>query len=84
MEAEKMLSEMEGKGFRIHKGAPYFNVGLCYFLLGDFERAFQYIAEAGVEDEKSGRGPRELVPVGANSLSEQLLIRPLSYELLHV
>jgi hypothetical protein len=81
-QAETSIAQRTGQPSRIHKGAPYFNVGLCYFLSGNFEHAFQYFAEAGVEDEKSGRGARELVPIGENSLSIELLIRPLTQRLI--
>jgi hypothetical protein len=63
---------------RIHKGAPFFNVALCLFLSGDFHRAYQYFAEAGKEDELSGRGSRYLVPIGVNKLAEQVIIGPLA------
>lgn len=62
---------------RIHKGAPLYNVGLCCFVLGDFDNAYRFLAEAGIEDEKSGRGSRFKIVLGDHSLSEQVLITPL-------
>jgi hypothetical protein len=62
---------------RIHKGAPFFNVALCLFLSGDFHRAYQYFAEAGKEDELSGRGSRYLLLIGDNKLAERVIIDPL-------
>jgi hypothetical protein len=67
---------------RIHKGAPLFNVALCFFATGDFDRAFQYFTAAGIEDELSGRGSRYLVPMGDNSLAERAIIRPLVQKLI--
>ena len=61
IEAEQQLKQSNPNA-RIHKGAPFFNNGLCFFVAGDFERAIQYFAEAGKEDELSGRGSRYLVP----------------------
>jgi hypothetical protein len=69
---------------RIHKGAPLFNVALCFFLAGDFDRAFQYFTEAGKEDELSGRGSRYLVPTGDNPLAERAIIQPLVQKLIPV
>jgi hypothetical protein len=67
---------------RIHKGAPLFNVALCFFVTGDFDRAFQYFTAAGIEDELSGRGSRYLVPTGDNPLAERAIIRPLVQKLI--
>jgi hypothetical protein len=62
----------------IHRGAPLYNVGLCSFMLGDFDRALQFIAEAGVHDEILGRGDSTKILIGDNQLSEQVFIRPLT------
>lgn len=67
---------------RIHKGAPLFNVGLCLFLSGDFDRAFQYFAEAAKEDELSGRGSRRTLVIGDHPLAERVIIDPLVRDLL--
>lgn len=64
-------------GSRIHKGAPHYNAGMCFLLAGDLDRAVQFIAEAGAEDELLGRGSRGKVLVGDNHLSEEILIGPL-------
>jgi len=41
-------------GRRTHKGAPFFNVGLCYFRAGNLMEAMQYISAAQREDSLSG------------------------------
>jgi hypothetical protein len=64
-------------GRRIHKGAPLFNVGLALFAAGNFDKAVTFIAEAGREDEASGRGPADGVLIGANELSSKILVDPL-------
>ena len=46
-------------------------------FLGDFDNAYRFLAEAGVEDEKSGRGSRFKILLGDHGLSEQVLITPL-------
>ncbi len=75
--AQKTRETEVAAGRRIHKGAPIFNVGLAFFAAGDFERAVTFIAEAGIEDEASGRGPAHCVLVGANELSSKILVDPL-------
>jgi len=67
---------------RIHKGSPLYNVGLSFFAIGNFERAYQFIAEAGIEDERSNRGPRTDILIGNYELSRQILITPLEGALL--
>ena len=62
---------------RIHKGAPLFNIGVCNFAAGDLENGFKYLAQAGKEDELSGRGSRFPVLIGDHPLSKQFLIRPI-------
>ena len=62
---------------RIHKGAPLYNVGVCYVLSGDLDRAMVYIAEAGEEEEKFGRGGGRRISIGDNALSEQILVDPV-------
>ena len=74
--AEEQLRQSDSRA-RIHKGAPLFNVALCFFATGDFDRAFQYFIAAGMEDELSGRGNRYLVPIGDNPLAERAVIWPL-------
>jgi hypothetical protein len=76
-EAEAQMQQGQ-QNARVHKGAPFYNVGISFFVAGNFERAYQFIAEAGVEDEKSGRGPRTTILVGGYALSEQVLIAPLT------
>ena len=60
---------------RLHKGAIYFNVGLCHLESGDIDSAFQMFAAAGTEDEKSGRGDWANVLIGYHALSEGLIIQ---------
>jgi len=67
---------------RIHKGSPLYNVGLSFFIIGNFERAYQFIAEAGIEDERSHRGARTQILIGNYELSRQILIAPLEEALL--
>jgi hypothetical protein len=62
---------------RIHRGAPLYNTGLCSFVLGDFDRALQYIAEAGCHDEGFGRGNRIKILIGDHPLSQYVIINPL-------
>lgn len=62
-------------GQRLHKGAPIFNTGLCFFMAGDLARAGQYIAEAGREDERTHGGASRLLL--GDGLAEQVLLRPL-------
>lgn len=71
-----VASAEEASVIRIHKGSPLYNVGLCCFCLGHCDRAYQYFAEAGKEDELCGRGDRRKLLVG-DGLSEQVLIAPL-------
>src|SRR5207253_2292298 len=52
-QAETQLAASGSTQARIHKGAPLFNVGVAYYVAGDFERAFGYVAEAGEENNKS-------------------------------
>lgn len=63
--------------FRIHKGAPYYNVGLSFFMVGDLDKAFQYISASGEEDEILGLRERWRVMIGDHPLSELLLIDPV-------
>lgn len=62
-------------GALIHKGAPFYNTGLCFFLAGDALRAAQFLDAAGDEDERRNPGSaRHLITGGG--MAEQL-IRPL-------
>lgn len=76
LEKEEELKRSDPNA-RIHKGAPLFNVGICFFISGDFDRAFQYFAEAGKEDELSGRGSRNLILTGVNDLADRVIVIPL-------
>lgn len=68
-------------GQRIHKGAPIYNTGLAYFLLGDFDSAFRYLVEASKEDEQSQRGNWVGIIFGRTGLYEQILWKPIESEL---
>lgn len=70
-------AELDRLGKRLHIGSPLYNIGLCHFLLGDFDTAYQYIAEAGIEDEHDGRGSRFEIMIGNHSVSHQIVIEPL-------
>ena len=48
-------------GKRIHKGAPLYNTGLCFFVAGDLARAAQYI-EAAAEEDKETHGKPSRAP----------------------
>lgn len=60
---------------RIHKGAPYYNVGLLHFVNGNFDDAFRYFVQSGEEDKLSGKETvwRDL----AKPLSRQILVDPI-------
>ena len=58
----------------IHLGAPLFNVGLCYFVAGDYPRAMQYIGEAEKHDNLHGKPSNLLVGGG---LAQNVLLKPL-------
>ena len=72
--------QSSGCGNAIHKGAPLYNVGLCCFIAGDFDRASQYLAEAGLQDERLGRGPKAQVSLG-DGLSEGIIFDPMLNQL---
>src|SRR5690606_28796983 len=76
-QAEAQLAAKGSPQARIHKGAPLFNVGVAYYASGDFERAFGYVAEAGEENNKSGRGSQFPILIGDDDLSRRFLIKPL-------
>jgi hypothetical protein len=80
-QAEEQIRQREPKA-RIHKGAPFFNVGLCFFVVGDFDRAFQYFSEAATEDELSGRGRRHSLLMGDNQLMEKVIVGPIVQDLI--
>ena len=75
-----------GNDFLVHKGSPYYNVGLCYFLGGNFDEAYKWIAMAHKENEETrkqnGTSHNEnkdySLLTGDNSLSKQILIDPIS------
>lgn len=77
VDASEARLRVVNPGARIHRGAPLFNVGICSFVLGDFDRAVQFIAEAGAYDEGLGRGKKIKILIGDHSLSEQIIVRPL-------
>ncbi len=77
VEASELRLKSVDPNARIHKGPPLFNVGLCSLACGDFDNAYRFFAEAGVEDERSGRGGRFKVLLGDHALSEKVLILPL-------
>lgn len=62
-------------GRTIHKGAYFYNTGLCYFLSFDFTHFLHYLNEAGVEDVKNNGSNKETIFVN-HSLSKQVLIEP--------
>jgi hypothetical protein len=68
--------QLEGQVGHVHKGAPLFNIGLCFFMAGDYPRALQYIGAAGGEDEIRAPGGASKLLTGAG-LSEQVLLQPL-------
>ncbi len=72
---EPAVNQHESAHGHIHKGAPLYNTGLCFFVAGDFARASQYIGAAGEEDEQAGRGPAANLLV-AKGFSESLLLKP--------
>jgi hypothetical protein len=76
---ERAEAELAGKraGARIHKGAPFYNVGLSLFRCGAFDAAIQFIGAAGVEEKLLKRGKQSLLLVGRNALSKQVLIEPV-------
>lgn len=62
-------------GSPVHRGAPLYNVGLCYFFLGDYDRSAQYIAQAGEADRRL-HGQTSTLPLG-HGLSEPIFVDPL-------
>lgn len=75
-EAELRHSTGDPKA-HIHKGAPLYNVGLCYFVNGDLENGFHYLTQAGDEDLFGG-GTGLGVRLGDHTLSRPLLIAPVA------
>ncbi len=71
-----LVANAEAQVGHIHKGAPLYNTGLCFFFSGDLPRAMQFIAAAAEEDERRQPGTgRKLLT--AQGFSEDLLLRPL-------
>lgn len=68
----KVEKAEEELGEPIHKGAPFFNTGLCYFLSGDFISAAQFFDAAGDEDERRNPGSARTLVKGGG-LANQLL-----------
>jgi len=62
-------------GRSIHKGAYYYNTGLCYFLSSDFTHFLQFLNEASDEDTRTYGSATGTVFVN-HHLSEQALIEP--------
>jgi hypothetical protein len=77
VDASELRLKVANATARIHRGAPLYNVGLCSFMMGDFDRALQYIAEAGLYDQALGRGPHINILLGDHPVSEQVFIKPL-------
>lgn len=75
--AEAYLAKNGSPQPRIHKGAPLFNVGVACYVAGNLERAFGYVAAAGEENEKSGRGSPFPILIGDDKLSRRFLIKPI-------
>jgi len=75
--AEAHLAKNGSPQPRIHKGAPLFNVGVACYVAGNLERAFGYVAAAGEENEKSGRGSPFPILIGDDILSRRFLIKPI-------
>lgn len=73
--APHVASAEEQLGERIHKGAPIYNTGLCFFMAGDFARSIQYIAAAAEEDEATHGGKSRLLE--GKGIGEEMLLRPL-------
>jgi hypothetical protein len=73
--AEDVQRVEESIGDVIHQGAPLFNSGICFFVSGAFERAVQFITEAGLADERAGRGESR-IRVGGD-FGRQILTEPL-------
>jgi hypothetical protein len=61
----------------IHKGSPLYNVGVCFFIAGDYARAVQYIAAAGEEEERRSPGGAKRLLTGVGLMSEQVFLKPL-------
>jgi len=76
-EADRRIAQ-SGTGQPIHRGAPLYNVGVCFFMAGDLDRALQYLSQAGVSDEAIGRGDANQVLLGDHPLSRQLLRRTVA------
>lgn len=66
----------------VHKGAPLYNTGVAYFLIGDFEKALQYVFAAGEEDERLSPGSLNRLLDGHHPLSPQILFTPLETDIL--
>ncbi|MBE0545249.1 MAG: hypothetical protein IH623_28255 [Verrucomicrobia bacterium] len=54
---------------------------ICYFVSGDFERTYQFIAAAGDEDERNAKGGAQRILTGHHELSRQVLVDPLAKDL---
>jgi hypothetical protein len=64
-------------GKLIHKGAPFYNCGVCCFLGDDFQRAYGFIAEGAKEDARTHGATAAPLFTGNHALSRQVLIDPL-------
>ncbi|HEV3074702.1 MAG TPA: hypothetical protein VHB47_09825 [Thermoanaerobaculia bacterium] len=71
-----VVVQLESRIGAIHKGAPLFNVGLCFYAAGDYARGLQYIGAAGDEEERRGLGGAARLLTG-EGFSEQVLLKPL-------
>jgi hypothetical protein len=62
---------------RIHKGSPLHNTAICFFVAGDFDHAYQFMAAADEENRLSGATAAASLLLG-NGLSADLLVRPMA------
>lgn len=69
---------------KIHKGAPFYNTGLCLFVCGDFDGAYYFINRAAREDERIGRMTFPGILIGDHALSKQIILDPLVLELIPI
>lgn len=60
-------------GQMIHRGSPLYNVGVSFFLAGDFDRAYVYMGAAGEADFKLRGGDADAILLGEHPLARRLL-----------
>lgn len=80
-EAEAKL-QATNPNAHLHKGSPLYNTATCYYVVGDFDRCYQFIAATGDEEERNSKGGLQRIVTGHHVLSRQILVDPLIKKLL--